>query len=113
LQLLGLGTGGHIGFNEPSSSLASRTRIKTLTPQTRRDNARYFGSEADVPHHVFTMESATILEARHCLLLALGAKKAHAVAAACEGPVTAMVPASALQLHRKVTVCLDKKRRRS
>jgi glucosamine-6-phosphate deaminase len=107
LQLLGLGTGGHIGFNEPSSSLASRTRIKTLTPQTRRDNARYFGSEADVPHHVFTMGIGTILEARHCLLLALGAKKAHAVAAACEGPVTAMVPASALQLHRKVTVCLD------
>jgi glucosamine-6-phosphate deaminase len=86
---------------------AAATRIKTLTPQTRRDNARFFGGEEQVPHHVITMGIGTILEARHCLLLALGRKKAHAVAAACEGPVTAMNPASALQLHRKVTVCLD------
>jgi glucosamine-6-phosphate deaminase len=107
LQLLGIGTGGHIGFNEPSSSLASRTRIKTLTPQTRRDNARFFGDEAKVPHHVITMGIGTILEARQCLLHALGTKKARAVAEACEGPVTAMIPASALQLHPRVTVCLD------
>ncbi len=107
LQLLGIGTHGHIGFNEPTSSLASRTRIKTLTPQTRRDNARFFGSEEQVPHHVVTMGIGTILESRHCLLLAFGRKKARAVAGAVEGPVTAMNPASALQLHPKVTVFLD------
>lgn len=107
LQLLGIGTDGHIGFNEPTSSLASRTRIKTLTRQTRRDNARFFGGEAQVPHHVITMGIGTILEARQCLLLAFGAKKARAIAAAVEGPVTAMNPASALQLHPKTTVCLD------
>jgi glucosamine-6-phosphate deaminase len=107
LQLLGVGTEGHIGFNEPTSSLASRTRIKTLTPQTRRDNARFFGSEEAVPHHVITMGIGTILESRHCLLLAFGKKKAHAVAGAVEGPVTAMNPASALQQHPNVTVVLD------
>jgi glucosamine-6-phosphate deaminase len=108
LQLLGIGTNGHIGFNEMSSSLASRTRIKTLTPQTRRDNARFFGSQDKVPYHVITMGIGTILEARHCLLLALGKKKARAVAEAVEGPITSMNPASALQLHPKVTVCIDR-----
>ena len=107
LQLLGIGTDGHIGFNEPSSSLTSRTRIKTLTPQTRRDNAKYFGGEAQAPHHVITMGIGTIMEARHCLLLAFGGKKARAVAGAVEGPITAMNPASVLQLHPRVTVCLD------
>jgi glucosamine-6-phosphate deaminase len=107
LQLLGIGTDGHIGFNEQTSSLASRTRIKTLTPQTRQDNAHFFGSEEKVPHHVITMGIGTILEARHCLLLAFGKNKARAVAQAVEGPVTSMNPASALQLHPKVTVCLD------
>jgi glucosamine-6-phosphate deaminase len=107
LQLLGIGTSGHIGFNEPTSSLASRTRIKTLTPQTLRDNARFFGNESEVPHHVITMGIGTILESRHCVLLAFGAKKARAIAEAVEGPITAMNPASALQLHPKVTVFLD------
>ena len=107
LQLLGIGTHGHIGFNEPTSSLASRTRIKTLTPQTLRDNARFFNSESEVPHHVITMGIGTILESRHCVLLALGTKKARAIAEAAEGPITAMNPASALQLHPKVTVVLD------
>lgn len=107
LQLLGIGTDGHIGFNEQTSSLASRTRIKTLTPQTRRDNARFFGSEEQVPPHVITMGIGTILEARHCVLLAFGKNKALAVAEAVEGPVTSMNPASALQLHPKVTVFLD------
>lgn len=106
-QLLGIGTSGHIGFNEPTSSLASRTRIKTLTPQTLQDNARFFGNESGVPHHVITMGIGTILESRHCILLAFGAKKARAIAEAVEGPVTAMSPASALQLHPKVTVILD------
>jgi glucosamine-6-phosphate deaminase len=107
LQLLGIGANGHIGFNEPSSSLASRTRLKTLAPRTRRDNARFFGCEKNVPHHAVTMGIGTILEARHCLLLAFGAKKARAIAGAAEGPVTVRNPASALQLHPKVTVCLD------
>jgi glucosamine-6-phosphate deaminase len=107
LQLLGVGTDGHIGFNEPTSSLASRTRIKTLTARTRRDNARFFGSESQVPHHVITMGIGTIMEARHCLLLAFGKNKARAVAEAAEGPITARNPASVLQMHPKVTVCLD------
>jgi glucosamine-6-phosphate deaminase len=107
LQLLGIGSSGHIGFNEQTSSLASRTRVKTLMPQTRRDNARFFGSEDAVPHHVLTMGIGTILEARHCLLLAFGRNKARAIASAVEGPLTSMSPASALQRHPKVTVCLD------
>jgi glucosamine-6-phosphate deaminase len=107
LQLLGIGTDGHIGFNEQTSSLASRTRIKTLTPRTRRDNARFFGRQEKVPHHVITMGIGTILEARHCLLLAFGKNKARAIAAAVEGPVTSMNPASALQQHARTTVVLD------
>jgi glucosamine-6-phosphate deaminase len=107
LQLLGIGADGHIGFNEPTSSLASRTRIKTLTAQTRRDNARFFGGEKKVPHHVVTMGIGTIMEARHCLLLAFGRKKARAIAEAVEGPITAMNPASVLQMHPRATICLD------
>ena len=107
LQVLGIGTDGHIGFNESTSSLASRTRIKTLTQQTRRDNARFFGSEEEVPHHVITMGIGTIMEARHNLLLAFGPTKARAIAAAVEGPVTSMNPASSLQMHPVTTLCLD------
>ncbi|MFG3657650.1 glucosamine-6-phosphate deaminase [Streptomyces sp. NPDC047706] len=108
LQLLGIGTDGHIGFNEPCSSLASRTRIKTLTEQTRVDNARFFGGEIDqVPHHVITQGIGTILEARHLVLLATGEGKADAVAATVEGPVAAVCPASALQLHPHATVVVD------
>jgi glucosamine-6-phosphate deaminase len=107
LQVLGIGTDGHIGFNEPTSSLASRTRIKTLTPQTRKDNARFFGSEAKVPHHCITMGIGTIMEARQNLLLAFGKGKAKAIAAAVEGPITAINPASILQLHPVTKVCLD------
>ena len=107
IQLLGIGTDGHIGFNEPTSSFASRTRIKTLTPQTLADNARFFGNESAVPHHVITMGIGTILESRHCVLLAFGKNKAHAVAGMVEGAITAMNPASALQWHPKVTVFLD------
>jgi glucosamine-6-phosphate deaminase len=107
LQVLGIGTDGHIGFNEPTSSLASRTRIKTLTPQTVKDNARFFGRADKVPHHVITMGLGTIMEARQCLLLAFGAKKARAIAATVEGPVTAINPASILQMHPTVKVCLD------
>jgi glucosamine-6-phosphate deaminase len=107
LQLLGIGTDGHIGFNEPGSSLASRTRIKTLTDRTRHDNARFFASVDEVPRHVITQGVGTILEARHLVLLAFGAIKAAAVARAIEGPVTAMVPGSALQLHPRATVVVD------
>src|ERR1700744_929164 len=107
LQILGIGTDGHIGFNEPTSSLVSRTRIKTLTQQTIRDNARFFGSEEKVPHHVITMGIGTIMEARQNLLLAFGEKKAGAVAEAVEGPITAMNPASALQFHANTKFFLD------
>ena len=107
LQLLGIGTDGHIGFNEPTSSLASRTRIKTLTQRTRADNARFFASAAEVPSHVITMGIGTIMEARTNLLLAFGAKKAHAIAEAAEGPITASNPASILQMHPDARLCLD------
>lgn len=107
VQLLGIGTDGHIGFNEPGSSLASRTRVKTLTPQTRADNARFFDSVADVPVHVLTQGLGTILEAKHLVLVATGPGKAPAVATAVEGPVSAMCPASVLQLHPHVTFVVD------
>lgn len=108
LQLLGVGTDGHVGFNEPGSSLASRTRIKTLTAQTRQDNARFFGGDVDaVPRHVLTQGIGTILAAQHLVLLAWGAGKADAVGQLVEGPITAMVPASALQLHPHATVIVD------
>jgi glucosamine-6-phosphate deaminase len=107
VQLLGIGSNGHIGFNEPSSSLASRTRVKTLTAQTRRDNARFFGSVEEVPHHVITQGLGTIIEARHLVLIATGEHKAAAIAAAVEGPVSASCPASVLQLHPHVTVVID------
>lgn len=107
LQILGIGANGHIGFNEPTCSLGSRTWVKILSEQTIRDNARYFADESEVPRHVVTMGIATILEARHCLLLATGPKKADAVQRMIEGPVSAMCPASALQMHPRVTVVLD------
>jgi glucosamine-6-phosphate deaminase len=107
LQVLGVGTDGHIGFNEPSSSMASRTRIKTLTAETRRDNAPFFNGEENVPWHVITMGVGTIMESRKCLLLAFGEKKADAVAKLVEGPITAMVPASMLQMHPDTAVIID------
>jgi glucosamine-6-phosphate deaminase len=107
VQLLGIGADGHVGFNEPSSSLGSRTRIKTLTDQTRRDNARFFDSPDDVPRHVITQGLATIGSARHLVLIATGTAKAAPIAAAVEGPLTAMCPASALQLHPHATVVVD------
>lgn len=108
LQLLGVGTDGHVAFNEPGSSLASRTRIKTLTRQTRQDNARFFGGDPDaVPQHCLTQGIGTILEARHLVLLASGQAKAEAVRQLVEGPVSASWPATALQLHPHVTVLVD------
>lgn len=107
LQILGIGSDGHIGFNEPGSSLASRTRIKTLTRRTREDNARYFSSADEVPQHVITMGIGTIMESRKVLLLAFGANKAAAVAGAVEGPLTAANPASMLQMHPQAKFFLD------
>ena len=108
LQVLGIGTDGHIGFNEPSSSLASRTRIKTLTEQTRADNARFFGGDlAQVPFHCITMGVGTIMDTREVLMLAFGASKAGAVADAVEGSITAMNPASVLQMHEVAKCIVD------
>lgn len=107
LQLLGIGTDGHIGFNEQGSSFGSRTRVKTLAHQTRVDNARFFDSLDDVPTHCITQGLGTISEARHLVLLAFGAGKARAIAGAVEGPVTAMNPGSLIQLHPHVTVVVD------
>ncbi|KRC64235.1 glucosamine-6-phosphate deaminase [Aeromicrobium sp. Root236] len=107
VQLLGIGTDGHLGFNEPGSSLASRTRVKTLTHQTRVDNARFFDSIDDVPRHVITQGLGTILDAGHLVLIATGAGKAAAVTSAVEGPVSAFCPASILQLHPRATVVVD------
>ncbi|MBG6239100.1 glucosamine-6-phosphate deaminase [Mycetocola sp. CAN_C7] len=107
LQILGVGTDGHIGFNEPGSSFASLTRVKTLTEQTRRDNARFFDSPDQVPMHCITQGLGTILRARHLVLLAFGEGKADAIAASLEGPLAAMVPGSAIQLHPHATVVVD------
>lgn len=107
LQLLGIGSDGHVGFNEPGSSLASLTRIKTLTTRTRADNARFFDTPEQVPTHCITQGIGTILRAGHLVLLAFGAGKADAIAAAVEGPVTASLPASCIQLHAHVTVVVD------
>ena len=108
LQILGIGTDGHIGFNEPGSSLASRTRIKTLTRQTRLDNARFFGDDLEaVPTHCLTQGLATIMSARHVVLVATGQGKAQAVHQLAEGAVSAMWPASVLQHHPHVSVLVD------
>lgn len=107
LQILGIGTDGHIGFNEPGSSFSSITRVKTLTEQTRRDNARFFDSIDDVPMHCITQGLGTILRARHLVLLAFGEGKAAAVAGAVEGPLSATLPGSAIQLHPHATVVVD------
>jgi len=107
VQVLGIGANGHIGFNEPGSSLRSRTRVKTLTEQTRSDNARFFDGPDDVPRHVVTQGLGTIGRAGHLVLTAFGSSKADAVAAAVEGPLTASCPASVLQLHRHATVVVD------
>ena len=107
LQILGIGANGHLAFNEPGSSLGSRTRIKTLTEETVRDNARHFETADEVPRHAITMGIGTIMDARKLLLLASGETKADAMRATLEGPVTAMVPATIVQLHRHAHIVLD------
>ena len=107
LQLLGLGQNGHVGFNEPTSSFGSRTRIKTLTQSTRDANQRYFAKGEEPPKLAITVGIQTILESREIVLLATGTSKADAVAAMIEGPMGAFCPATALQLHPKTTIILD------
>lgn len=107
LQVLGIGSTGHIGFNEPGSSLMSETRVKALAAQTRIDNARFFGSLDDVPTHCITQGLGTILRAHRLVLLAFGEAKADVVVRAIEGPVTASLPASVIQLHPRTMVIVD------
>jgi glucosamine-6-phosphate deaminase len=107
VQLLGIGGDGHVGFNEPGSSLRSRTRVKTLSKATRADNSRFFSSPDDVPRHVVTQGLGTISDARHIVLIATGERKAAPIARAVEGPLTAACPASVIQLHPHATVVVD------
>lgn len=107
LQILGIGGDGHLAFNEPGSSLGSRTRIKTLTEDTRVANARFFDHPDEVPRHVITQGLGTIRGAGHLVLVAAGESKAAPIAAAVEGPLTASCPASIIQLHRRATVVVD------
>jgi len=107
LQVLGIGSDGHIGFNEPTSSLRSRTRVKTLTKQTLEDNARFFDADEFQPRLAITMGIGTIMKARRILLIATGEGKAEAIRDTVEGPLAALVPASVLQMHEKTTILLD------
>jgi glucosamine-6-phosphate deaminase len=107
VQLLGLGRNGHIGFNEPTGSLRSRTWIKILSEQTLNDNADVFGDREAMPRHAVTMGIGTILEARQIVLLAFGPAKVRAVHEMIEGPLAAICPGSALQAHPRATVVLD------
>ena len=108
LQILGIGHNGHLAFNEPGAAFDSRTRVEVLTERTRRANARFFDSPDEVPTLCLTQGIGTILQARHLLLIAHGADKSEIVARALQGPVTPECPASALQLHPRVTVVLDR-----
>jgi glucosamine-6-phosphate deaminase len=108
LQILGIGANGHIAFNEPGSSLGSRTRIKTLTGTTREANARFFKNADEVPKYAITMGVGTIMDAKQLLLLASGEGKADAIVATCEGPITAKWPATIVQMHRYAFVIVDK-----
>ncbi len=108
LQVLGIGRNGHVGFNEPTSSLGSRTRLKVLSTETIEDNRKFFAPEEEIPQCAITMGIGTILEAKRILLLASGSSKAAAIAKAIEGPLTASVTASALQLHSDVTFIVDR-----
>lgn len=107
LQLLGIGINGHIGFNEPGTPLESLTHVVELTESTREANKRFFASIDEVPTHAATMGIKTVMNARRIMLIATGESKADAIAATVNGPVTADVPASVLQLHPNVEIYLD------
>ncbi len=106
--LIGLGTNGHIAFNEPGSSLKSKTRRVSLDDSTRAANRCFFEGLGPVPTHAVTMGVETILSAHHIILVATGSHKAPAVAAVVDGPVTSRVPGSALQRHESVVAIVDK-----
>ncbi|GAA6203676.1 glucosamine-6-phosphate deaminase [Thalassotalea sp. SU-HH00458] len=107
LQLLGLGSNGHIGFNEPSSSLSSKTRVVTLANSTINDNASLIKDTEQKCNKAITMGIGTILKAKEIVILATGKEKASAVASSIEGAVSAFCPASSLQMHSKVTWIID------
>jgi len=107
LQLLGIGSNGHIAFNEPGSPKASRTRVVKLTKNTIKDNSRFFKKVSEVPTKALSMGNGTINEAKEIVLIANGANKAKAVKATLEGPVTEKVPASLVRDHKKITFILD------
>ena len=107
IQILGIGRTGHIAFNEPTSSLKSRTRIKTLTPQTIKDNSRFFNNCSEVPIYAITMGVGTIMEAKKIILMASGKAKAKPIKNAIEGPISSMCSASAIQMHQKSMVIID------
>ena len=107
LQILGLGSNGHIGFNEPTSSLSSRTRVKSLTAQTIADNSRFFDAHETQPTLCLTMGIGTIMDARKIIMIATGEQKSNAVATMIEGAISAFCPATALQMHENVCVILD------
>ena len=109
LQILGIGTNGHIGFNEPARELQSRTHLVTLKPETRKNNAALFGGDANaVPERALSMGMATILQARSLVLLATGRSKAACIERVVNGPLTTDLPASFLQLHHDVDIMVDK-----
>ncbi|MCK4894109.1 MAG: glucosamine-6-phosphate deaminase [Calditrichia bacterium] len=108
LQILGIGSNGHIAFNEPFSSLGSRTRIKTLTEKTRKDNTRFFDTMDEVPKYAITMGVGTIMDSKSIILLAIGKNKAWAIRTTVEGPITALVPATMVQMHRDATLMIDR-----
>ena len=108
LQVLGIGANGHIAFNEPGSSLGSRTRVKTLTGTTREANARFFDTKEEVPKYAITMGVGTIMDSAELLLVANGEGKADAIKTSVEGPITAMCPASIIQMHRSAFVIVDR-----
>ncbi len=107
LQILGIGGDGHVGFNEPASSLGSRTRIKTLNEQTIKDNSRFFKNIDEVPKYAITMGVGTIIDTKEIILMASGKNKSLIIAKAIEGPVTSQITASMLQVHPKVIAILD------
>ncbi len=107
LQLLGIGHNGHIGFNEPGEAFEKETHCVALTQSTIESNARFFGSEENVPKFAYSMGIKTIMQAKKILLVAEGPSKADAVYKALFGPITPLVPASILQLHNDVTIVAD------
>lgn len=109
IQLLGIGKSGHIGFNEPLSALRSRTRVKSLTETTVRENCQMFKDPTAMPRRAITMGVGTILECRRLIMLATGESKAGVIARAVEGPITSMISASAIQLHPACTIVVDEK----